>query len=193
MADAQLVDANGQWSAASEQIQAATVGLRLDRAADADGAAAFDWGAHTPGDLAGAYRTIAYWLAVGGRLLQTRGLAYPAGQALTWAATYGGLPFTLSYNVSGVLTGAADTLQAAIEESSAPTLAKADVLTIVGQLRSHALAAQQLADKTTLQGRIEGWVSKLEGWAKVAGLVAAATVAGMLGWGAYRVVRFIRG
>lgn len=193
MADASLVDPNAQWSAASEQVQAAVAGLRLDRAAEADGAAAFDWGAHTPGDLAGAYRAAAFWLAVGGRLLQTRGLAIPAGQALTWATTYSSLPVSLSYGVSGVLTGAADTLQKAIDPSTAPTLPKSDALAIVAQLRSHALAAQQIADTTTIQGRIEGWIARLEGWAKVAGIAVAVAVAGMLGWGTYRAVRWVRG
>jgi hypothetical protein len=194
MPDATLVDPIAQQNAAAEQVAIATSGVApLDRAVNADGAAAFDWGHHTPGDLAGAYRVAAFWLAVGGRLLADRGLGLAGAKALTWATTYNSLPITLSYGVAGVLTDASSTLQAALEGSNAPALQRAEALAIVTQLRANATAAQQIADTTTIQGRIEGWVTKLEGWAKVAGLVLAVAVAGMLGWGTYRAVRWVRG
>jgi hypothetical protein len=195
MSDASLIDATAQRNAAAEQAALAASGVPLlGHWTEVDGAAAFDWRNHTPGDLAAAYRTVAFWQSVASRALGDSALAYAGGKALSWAIGYGALPVTLSYGTAGVLTDAADAIQtSAVNSATASSTAKADALVVAGNLRGFAGAAQALADGATWQGRLNGWIATLEGWAKVAALVVAAVVATALGWGAYRTARWVRG
>lgn len=179
---------SAQSEAVAAQIAYAVEGSSLDSAQHAESYSLFQ---SPPGDLAGAYRTAAYYTAVAARLIGDRALAGTATSYATQAAVYGASPLAIPFGAGDVLVGAGQAIKTAADAS--PSAGAVQAKGEADKLIAWSAPTNELTLSSSSLGRLYQWLEKLEGWAKTAAVVGGGLLGIASGWVVYRAIRWVRG